>query len=138
MNNQRIDQELRGTLLAKALFSAMSGLVMSLAPSALANLMGLASSGWLLCIGVNLIAFAVFLAWLARRDSRPRPILWAVVGSDVAWVLLSVIGVMFLPHQLTQMGIFLILDLAAVVAAFAICQSVFLSRRFPTSPSFDS
>ncbi len=95
----------------------------------LARLMGIQAPGILIFVGINLVGFATFLGWLSQRQAIPRPLLWGVVASDIAWVIASLIGLSFIPHQLTQIGIFLIVDVAVIVASFAIFQFIFIRRE---------
>ena len=128
MKNTSKLSKLQKTLAINAGFSGLSGLVMSLASQPLARFMGIQEPIQLALVGINLILFSGFLIWLVRQPSTPRALAWSVVAGDLAWVVLSALGLATLPHQLSTGGIFLVLDVASIVAGFALAQIFYLTR----------
>ena len=120
---------LRRVLTYNAIFSGLSGLFLMLGAQPLGRLMGITDPLSLAIVGVNLVLFALFLVWLIRQPTVPRVLAWAVVGSDVLWVVASAFGLMLVPHTLTGTGVFLIADVAGIVAGFAAAQIYCLIRR---------
>ncbi len=133
MKNLTNLSKLQKTLSINAVFSGLSGITMALGSEPLARFMNIQSPIQLTMTGINLIVFSGFLAWLVRRPAMPRVLVWGVVMSDLAWVLLSVAGLAMLPHQLSTAGFLLVVDVAAIVAGFALAQIFFLTRTSPTS-----
>lgn len=119
---------LRTTLITNSVFSGLSGLTMTIGAKPLALFMGIAHELQLLIVGVNLIAFALFLFWLAKRPIVPPNLVWSVVLGDLLWVVFSGIGLVTVPHQLSVAGESLVTLVAAIVTCFAGAQIHFLVR----------
>jgi hypothetical protein len=122
-----------GRLLASAvsynaLFSAISGVTLSVGALPLSGSIGIAS--WILAVvGVGLVGFAGLLVWLladARRLARGAPF---VVAADVAWVLAAAVLLVGIPNLLTPAGQVGLAAVSVVVAVLAAAQTVGLRRR---------
>lgn len=122
------DSSLRTVFRINAAFSGLNGVIMAIAPNQIASLLGISGSQSVFIVGLNLIAFAAFLVWVTQRPSIPRSVSWGIVSADIAWVVFTAIGLTLVPHSLTRMGTFLILDVAIIVSAFAVAQVVFLRK----------
>jgi hypothetical protein len=118
---------LRWALLADAIATGGTGLLMTLAAGALAPLLQLPEP-LLFYAGLPLIPYAIFVGWLARRDVMPRFAVWAVIVLNVLWAadcaLLAFSGWV----APTALGYAFILMQVVVVAAFAELQYVGLRR----------
>lgn len=77
---------LRRVLLADAAASAATGLLMLLGAGTLESLLNLPAA-LLKGAGAGLLPFAVFLAWLASRESTSRAAVWAVIAVNAVWVV---------------------------------------------------
>jgi hypothetical protein len=87
-------------------------------------------AGWLVGIGLGLVAWAVLLAVIARGPA-PSGAVWSVVAGNAAWVVASVATVVAGWFPLTGLGIaFVILQAAAVVVLLEL-QYVGLRRMRP-------
>jgi len=82
-------QLLRRALLADAVFSGISAVVMTLNASALAPLFNLPEAT-LRETGLFLIAYTALVGWLATRPSLPKAIVMVVVAGNAAWTLASI------------------------------------------------
>jgi hypothetical protein len=80
---------LRRALLADAIFSGVSAVLLTLGASALASLLNL-PEGLLRETGLFLVAYAVLVGWLGTRPSIPRPLVWIVIAGNAAWALASI------------------------------------------------
>ena len=80
---------LRRALLADAIFSGASAVLLTLAASALASLLNLPEP-LLRETGLFLIGYAALVGWLCTRASMPRPLVWTVIAGNAAWTLASV------------------------------------------------
>ena len=120
------DRLLRLALRFNAGFSCLCALLCLAAAGPIAAAMGLPQSIWLQALGVQLLAFAGFLVWLAARPRIAPAIAWGVVVADIAWV----VGTLPLvaADLLTSTGIWIALGVADVVAFFAVLQVVGLKR----------
>jgi len=81
---------LRKALLADAVLSGLTGLLLLLAAGPLAAPLGL-PVGLLRWSGVILIPFATFVAWLRAQERVQRPLVFAVVACNALWALDSML-----------------------------------------------
>jgi hypothetical protein len=80
---------LRRALLADAIFSGVSAVLLTLDASALASLLNLPEA-LLRETGLFLVAYAVLVGWLGTRPSIPKPLVWIVIAGNAAWTLASI------------------------------------------------
>jgi hypothetical protein len=80
---------LRRALLADAIFSGVSAVLLSLGASALASLLNLPEA-LLRETGLFLVAYAALVGWLSTRPSILRPLVWIVVAGNAVWALASI------------------------------------------------
>ena len=113
---------LRRALLADAIFSGTSAVVLTLGVGALASLLSLPDA-LLRETGLFLIFYAALVGWLGTRQTLPKAVVWFVVAGNAAWTLLS-IALLFsdlvTPNLLGEV----------VVAAQAIATGVFAELQY--------
>ena len=80
---------LRRAVLADAVFSGASALLLSLGAGALAPFLNLPEA-LLRETGLFLIAYTALVGWLSTRQSMPKPLLWIVIAGNAAWALASI------------------------------------------------
>ncbi|MDB5469738.1 MAG: hypothetical protein JWR84_1298 [Caulobacter sp.] len=80
---------LRRTLGFDAATCAAMGVAMTAGGLPLARITGLPPA-LLMIAGLVLLAVAAVLAWLAKRQSAPAPMVWLVLGGNAGWVAASV------------------------------------------------
>ena len=80
---------LRRALLADAVFSGVSALVMTLDAGALAPFLNLPEA-LLRETGLFLIAYAALVGWLWSRPSVPKVLVMIVIAGNAAWTLASI------------------------------------------------
>jgi hypothetical protein len=80
---------LRRAILADAVFSGASALLLSLSAGALAPLLNLPEA-LLRETGVFLIGYAALVGWLGTRQSMPKPLVWIVIAGNAAWTVGSI------------------------------------------------
>jgi hypothetical protein len=80
---------LRRALLADAIFSGVSAVLLTLGASALASLLSLPEA-LLRETGLFLIAYAALVGWLGTRPSMPTALVWIVVAGNAAWTVTSI------------------------------------------------
>jgi hypothetical protein len=85
----RSSQLLRRALLADAVFSGISAVVMTLGAGALAPLLNLPEI-LLRETGLFLVANAALVGWLGSRPSVPRALVVIVIAGNAAWTLASI------------------------------------------------
>lgn len=118
---------LRRSLLADAVITSATGLLLALGAPALSGLLGLPEA-LLRWAGVSLLPFAGLVALLARRDGAPRGAVLAVVLYNALWALDSVVLLALDWVQPTLLGSAFVVAQALVVGLFALAQYAGLRR----------
>lgn len=118
---------LRNTLTVNAVATAASGAAMALGAVPLAPLVGLPGPWPLLAFGAALVAFALYV-WRVRREPVDLVQARAVLVMDVAYVIASFALVGAWPQLLSPLGRLGVALLADVVAVFALLELVGLRR----------
>ena len=80
---------LRRALLADAIFSGVSAVLLSLGASALASLLNLPEP-LLRETGLFLVAYTALVGWLSSRSSLPKVPVMAVIAGNAAWTVGSI------------------------------------------------
>jgi uncharacterized protein YjeT (DUF2065 family) len=80
---------LRRAILADAIFSATSAVLLTLGAGALAPLLDLPEA-LLRETGLFLIAYAALVGWLGTRQAMPKPLVVIVIAGNMAWTLASI------------------------------------------------
>jgi hypothetical protein len=108
---------LRRALLADAVFSGISALLLSFGAATLASLLMLPEA-LLRETGLFLIAYAALVGWLGTRPSMPKALVWLVVAGNAAWTVASIallfsgavspnlLGEVFIALQAAATGVF--------------------------------
>jgi hypothetical protein len=118
---------LRTVLLADALVSGATGLLMTVGAGVLEPILQVPAT-LLRGAGLALVPYAGFVAMLARRDVLPRAGVWAVIACNVLWAIDCVALLLTGWIDPTLLGVAFVLVQAVVVAAFAELQVVGLRR----------
>lgn len=118
---------LRRVLVADALASAATGLLMALGASRLEDLLGLPAS-LLLYAGLILLPYAAAVGMIAARQIVPRAAIWAVIVCNALWAIDSVALLASGWVQPTGLGYGFVLAQALVVALFAELQYLGIRR----------
>ena len=80
---------LRRAILADAIFSGASALLLTFGAGALAPWLSLPDA--LLCeTGLFLIAYAALVGWLGTRQSMPKALVMIVIAGNAAWTIASI------------------------------------------------
>lgn len=135
MKNHR-DDLLRNVLRSNAIFSASSGLLITLAAGPIAQWMGISETSilgimdggpFLQFIGVGLLLYAALLAYLSTQTDLRKPGQFATT-MDVIWVVGSYGLLVAQALPLTTGGSWTVLIVADIVLGFAIAQTWGLRR----------
>jgi hypothetical protein len=115
-------QFLRRALVADAIFSGVSAVLLTFDAGALAPLLDLPET-LLRETGLFLIAYTALVGWLGTRQSVPKALVWIVVAGNAAWTVGS-LALLFsgavTPNLLGEV----------VVAAQAIATGVFAELQY--------
>ncbi|AUX43422.1 membrane protein [Sorangium cellulosum] len=118
---------LRRALLADAVVSGATGLLMLAGAAPLAGLVGLPEA-LLRGAGASLLPFAALVAWLGTRARPGRTAVLAVVAVNALWVIDSVLLLALGWFDPTALGVTFVAAQALIVAAFAEAQVIGLRR----------
>lgn len=116
------DIALRRALLANALFSTLSGLLLLGATGLMVSVLGAVPELLLRLLGGGLVAFGLAVAMLSSRTPVNPVAAMGVTVADLGWVLGSVMVVLAGGAGLTGAGVGAVLGVAGVVALFATLQ----------------
>ena len=123
---------LRYVLLADAVASAATGLLMIAGAGLLEGFLGLPTA-LLREAGLVLIPYVAFVAYVGTRENIMRGAVWAIIVANAVWALASVallVSGWIAPNTL---GVIFIAAQAAVVAVFGELQLVGLRRSAVTT-----
>jgi hypothetical protein len=109
---------LRRVLLADAIASAATGLLMLLGAGFLEPLLGLPGA-LLKTAGLLLLPFAALVAFAATRDQVSRPLVWLVIASNAIWTVDSILLLLSGWVAPTMLGTAFVIAQAVVVGLFA-------------------
>jgi len=125
----------RSFLAMNAGFSITTGLALLFASRRIAALMFTEPGGWmptiLIGLGIGLLIFALDLILLASNRYVSKPAVLLIVVADLGWVLGSGLLVTIWAGLFTGTGIWLVMAVAAIVALFAIGQTIGAARIIP-------
>jgi hypothetical protein len=125
--NARSNMFLRYALLADAIASGATGLLMIAGAGLLEGLLGLPTA-LTREAGLLLVPYVAFVAWVGTREAISRPAVQTVIALNVIWVLGS-IGLLVTGYVApTALGYAFVIGQAAVVAVFAELQFIGLRR----------
>jgi hypothetical protein len=80
---------LRRAILADAVFSGVSAVLLTFGAGALAPWLNLPEA-LLRESGLFLIAYAALVGWLGTRQAMPKPLVWIVITGNAAWTVASI------------------------------------------------
>jgi hypothetical protein len=123
---------LRRVLVLDALASGATGLMMAAGAQVLAGLCGLPAS-LLTYSGLSLLPFAAIVGLLARRDTLPAAIVWAVIAYNGLWSIDSVVLLASGWIAPSALGYAFVLGQALVVMVIAECEYLGLRRSRSTA-----
>jgi hypothetical protein len=118
---------LRWTLVADAVISGATGVLMLLAAPVLESLLGVPSP-LLRYAGISLLPFAAILAFLVTRPGVSRATVLAIIAANLAWVVASVLLLVSGGIAPTALGVAFVSVQAVAVAGFADLQYVGLRK----------
>ena len=118
---------LRRAILADAIFSGISALLLTFGGGALAPLLNLPEA-LLRETGLFLIAYATLVGWLGTRWSMPKVLVAIVIAGNAAWTLASVALLFSGAVTPNLLGEAFVVMQAIAVGAFAELQYVGLRR----------
>jgi hypothetical protein len=125
---------LRRAILADAVFSGASALLLSLGAGALTPLLNLPEA-LLRETGLFLIAYAALVGWLGTRQAMPKALLWTVIAGNAAWTVASIALLFSAAVTPNLLGATAVAMQAIAVGVFAELQYVGLRRSGVALPA---
>ncbi len=119
---------LRRALLANGMFSTACGLAFLLAARPITATLGNLPPWVVPAVGTVLLLFAMCVLLVARGLPETAPAVAQIIAADLAWVAGSVALLLGRPSALESTGLWLIFDVALVVAVLALFQLLGLRR----------
>lgn len=117
-----------------AAFSTVTSVFLLAIPGRVAQEILIDPAGWeamvLAVLGGGLLVFAAELLFIASNRNVDRWEVELMVAADVSWVVSSGLLLVLFSHVFTQIGIVLIVAIAAVVSVFAIGQYLGARRMY--------
>ena len=120
-------QLLRRALLADAVFSGISAVVMTLDAAALAPLFNLPEA-LLRETGLFLIAYTALVGWLASRGAVPKALVLMVVVGNAAWTVASIALLLSGAVSPNLLGVVMVVAQAIATGVFAELQFIGLRK----------
>lgn len=117
---------LRNALRANGAFSTLSGLTFTLGAGPVAAAIGLGDARLLAAVGLGLLGFAGYLAWVSSRPTIDLSTSMQIVFADLAWVVGTV--PLVLMDVLSRTGTVAAVLVADMVLLFAILQFLGVRR----------
>jgi hypothetical protein len=130
--NTRQNMFLRYALLADAIASGATGLLMIAGADLLEGLLGLPAA-LTREAGLLLVPYVAFVAWVGTREAISRPAVQAVIALNVLWVFGSIGLLMSGWIAPTVLGYAFVIAQAIVVGVFAELQFIGLRRGAATA-----
>ena len=118
---------LRRAILADAIFSGASAVLLTLGAGELAPLLNLPEA-LLRETGLFLIAYAAFVGWLGTRQAMPKALVGIVIAGNAAWTIASIALLFSGAVSPNLLGEVFVATQAIVVGALAELQYIGLRR----------
>jgi hypothetical protein len=117
---------LQKALKTNALFSSVSGLILIVLHQQIAKLFGTTNTAVFWIVGLILIYFALTIGYEIKKQ-RKLAVVWIIV-QDYAWVLGSLLLILFNPFKITFTGHLIIAVIALIVLYMGINQMIALKK----------
>ena len=118
-------KSLKTILTVNALSSGATGLLLVIAPGFFADLFGIEATSPFVFTGWFLVLFAAFVQFVAITKAHNPGLVNLIIMLDVAWVIGSIVAILFLMNSISVIGSLLIGGVAIWVAAMAYYQNRF-------------
>jgi len=121
---------LRRALQGNGIFSATSGLLFVAAATPIAPFTGLDSPLIFTVMGVVVLSYAALIFWQTNKQTIDAPFALFTIMTDVLWVIVSWVLILFDPLDLTLAGKWSVGLVAEVVFTFAVVQAIGYRRLY--------
>lgn len=132
------NRTLKKALLSNAAFSTLTGLFFLLMGETAADMVGLGSAASYQILGIGLLGFAGYTAWVAIRKPLNTFKALQISAADLLWVVGTVVLIVLASGALQPAGIIAMLIVAGVVLFFALWQLKGISNVYAVSKMQDT
>ena len=109
---------LNKAIAANALFSGMSGLILWIMRDWISE--QISAPDWLfVAISIGLMAFAIQLVLMVKFDTLANTLIMSVVYSDIGWVLLTTMALVFFFDSFSLIGLWMAIGINLIVSSLA-------------------
>ena len=109
---------LKKAIAANALFSGMSGLILWIMRDWISE--QISAPDWLfVAISIGLMAFAIQLVLMVKFDTLANTLIMSVVYSDIGWVLLTTMALVFFFDSFSLIGLWMAIGINLIVSSLA-------------------
>lgn len=115
-------KSLKKYLLANSVFSALSGLTLLIFSNTISDLFNINTPFLFYVIGANLIAFALFVNYVAQKKITTKGFVNTIIALDTLWVLASAIIVGGQFFKISFKGYAIIVSIGVIVAFLGLKQ----------------
>lgn len=119
---------LRNTLTGNAIFSVVSGLVLSFGASAITGLLGVGTPLLYVVMGISILLFGGAVYWVSTQTPLSQSAAITILVLDVVWVVASEVLLFTDWVTFTTAGWWAVAIVADIVAVFAILEYIGLRR----------
>jgi hypothetical protein len=123
-----MENQLKSTLKGNALFSLGSGLSLILLSDQIMAFLAITSTFPLKLIGFGLLFFVLFLTFVAYKNKLNTGLVYTIIALDIAWVIASILILIFDPFAISFPGKSVIFLIAMIVSVFALLQYKLIRR----------
>ena len=107
---------LKKAIAANALFSGMSGLILWIMRDWISE--QISAPDWLfVAISIGLMAFAIQLVLMVKFDTLANTLIMSVVYSDIGWVLLTTMALVFFFDSFSLIGLWMAIGINLIVSS---------------------
>ncbi|MDX1522526.1 MAG: hypothetical protein R3264_12940 [Anaerolineae bacterium] len=120
---------LRRTLQANAIFSTLSGLLLTIGAQPVTEMLGLSASWVIFAVGLSLLPFAGFVYFVSRKAPLNRTAATLILEGDILWVIASAVLLFSGWVQFSATGWWAVAIVADIVAVFAVLEWIGLRQK---------
>ena len=109
---------LKNAIAANAIFSGVSGLILWIMRDWISE--QISAPNWLfVAISIGLMAFAIQLILMVKFDTLANTLIMSVVYSDIGWVLLTTMALVFFFDSFSLIGLWMAIGINLIVSSLA-------------------
>ena len=113
---------LQKVLWTNAVFSLLCGLLLLIFPKVISVWLGTVPPWLLILLALGLLVFALDVFWIAGKLPQAKVRAQIIFWADIGWVAMTPVALWFFASYFTTVGMFIVLDIALIVAVFALLE----------------